>query len=706
MKKLSRRDFLRAAGCGAFGAAVMSVAPSALAEDGPGGPGGPGGPFGGVSALYTPGTYTGVGGGMNGDVSVTMTFDENNIVDIVINADGETPSIGGAAAQELMQQVFCAQGANIDGVSGATITSDAVKEAAAKCISQAMGVAYSPAGADAPDPVQRVNAKGDNVYYSMRRSWVGEAPEIAESEIAGEYSADVVVIGANYSGAPCFRMACEKGDTCIVLDSQAEDGFNSYGGELGHFNSEWQEKVLGVPKNTFDPVDFIDSWQLQSAGRAQPDLIRKFAHRNGEIVDWMMEVYDDISAIGSVCAIDQASNAYNYKKGHFWTYPATATLGSGSIASSGDFCKAQVKKGLEASPDSRAFYQMTAKVLIKDGDTVCGVIARSEQDGLYYRFMSRKGVVLATGDFSANSEMYSALCTEVQECNPYTKLTGAGRNGYGIRMGIWAGGVMEIGPRAAMGGATSALPMGFFGAAGGLWINKYGKRFCNEAFGVPFVAGCQSARQPIGSGIVQVWDEGHWREFAQNQPTGHFNAADISDAKMEEYAAKMAEARAAGADGANGIYAADDLATLASYLGYEGAEAEAFVKSVETYDGYAAAGKDEDYAKAPNMMFRISEGPFYAEKITRNANLVLVTLAGLFIDGDGKVLDQNFEPIPGLYAIGNASGGRFPLQYTSPMNGISIGMATVLGALTGEYIGTEGPVVSSGDSATSAQGTV
>ena len=126
---------------------------------------------------------------------------------------------------------------------------------------------------------------------------------------------------------------------------------------------------------------------------------------------------------------------------------------------------------------------------------------------------------------------------------------------------------------------------------------------------------------------------------------------------------------------------------------------------MKTYDSYAEAGKDPDYAKAPDMMFRINEGPFYAEKITRNSNLVLVTLAGLFVDGNGAVLNQDFEPIPGLFAVGNASGGRFPLQYTSPMNGISIGMATVLGALTGEYIGEEAPVVSSGDSATSALGT-
>ena len=214
------------------------------------------------------------------------------------------------------------------------------------------------------------------------------------------------------------------------------------------------------------------------------------------------------------------------------------------------------------------------------------------------------------------------------------------------------------------------------------------KRFCNEAFGIPFVAGVQSARQPIDSDIVQVWDAGHWREFAQNQALGHFNSADISDAKMDEYQTKMDEAYAAGAEGANGVYAADDLETLASYLGFEGEAATNFVESVQQYSAYAEAGKDEDYAKSADMMWPINEGPFYAEKNTRNAYLILVTLSGLNVDGNQQVLDQHFEPIEGLYATGNCSGGRFPLQYTAPMNGISVGFATVFGALLGEHLGT------------------
>ncbi|MCI8565271.1 MAG: FAD-binding protein [Lachnospiraceae bacterium] len=541
---------------------------------------------------------------------------------------------------------------------------------------------------DASDPFRVTGEDGKTVYYSMRRTWVGEPPVIDESEIVEEYSADVVIVGANYSGANCFRMASEKGLSCIVLDSQAEESFSSFGGQLGHFNSEWQEKVLGIAKDYFDPVDFIDSYQLQSAGRAQPDLIRQFAHRNGEIVDWITELYEDVTAITSNDTIDPNAD-YNYKKGYFMTYPACLNLGSGSFASSGEYCKATVQKGIASGTGSQAFYNMSAQVLIKDGETVCGVIAKNLTDDKYYRFLGKKGVVLATGDFSANSDMYRSLCTEVQECNPYSDLTGAGWDGYGHRMGIWAGAVMELGPRAAMGGATSALPMGFFGAAAGLWINKYGKRYCNEAFGVPFVAGCQSARQPMDSAIIQVWDEGHWREFAKNQALGHFNASDITETKMDEYAEKLKEIQAAGAEGVNGVFCADTLEELAVCLGFEGEYAANFVESVKTYDAYAAAGRDEDYAKPADMMFRISEGPFYAEKLTRNANIVLVTLAGLFVDGNQQCLNQDFEPIPGLYATGNASGGRFPLQYTAPMNGISIGFATVFGALLGEYLATK-----------------
>ena len=325
-------------------------------------------------------------------------------------------------------------------------------------------------------------------------------------------------------------------------------------------------------------------------------------------------------------------------------------------------------------------YETKAVRLVHNDDNteVTGVICEAA-DGTYIE-IDADAVVLACGDIGANTQMYNAICAENYALGEYKDCSAmSGRDGSGIAM------AMRIGTGGDM-GSHAAFPMSPMEGAETIWLNKYGKRFCNEAFGSPFVAGVQAARQPIDAELYQIWDEGHWRELAQNQALGHFNASDITDAKMDEYTSKLEEAKAAGAEGANGVFCADDLETLASYLGLEGTAAENFVESVERYSQYAEAGKDEDYAKPADMMWPINEGPFYGEKWTRDANLVLVTLAGLNVDGDQAVLDQHFEPIPGLFATGNCSGGRFPLQYTAPINGISIGFATVLGAILGEHL--------------------
>lgn len=91
-----------------------------------------------AKGIYTPGTYTATATGM-GTVTVTATFDDNNITDVVLDVSGETAGIGQAAGDSLKQQILDAQSADIDGVSGATITSTAVKTAMTDCLTQAKG---------------------------------------------------------------------------------------------------------------------------------------------------------------------------------------------------------------------------------------------------------------------------------------------------------------------------------------------------------------------------------------------------------------------------------------------------------------------------------------------------------------------------------------------------------------------------------------
>ena len=142
MEKISRKGFLKVAAA----AAMSGVTAGALAACNSASSSGTAASASG-DAVYTPGTYTGTATGI-GEVKVTMTFSETAITDVVIDASNETESIGGVAAPTLQDAIMAAQNAEIDNVSGATVTTNAVKKAAASCIEQAMGVASEEPAAD------------------------------------------------------------------------------------------------------------------------------------------------------------------------------------------------------------------------------------------------------------------------------------------------------------------------------------------------------------------------------------------------------------------------------------------------------------------------------------------------------------------------------------------------------------------------------
>ena len=136
MKKISRKGFLKLAAAAAMGgvtagalsacesaSSTAASASSAAAQNG-----------------YTAGTYTATAAGINGDVSVTMTFDAEKITEVVIDASGETPALGGAAAEQLAETLKASGStAGVDAISGSTMTSDAVLAAMDACLAQAAG---------------------------------------------------------------------------------------------------------------------------------------------------------------------------------------------------------------------------------------------------------------------------------------------------------------------------------------------------------------------------------------------------------------------------------------------------------------------------------------------------------------------------------------------------------------------------------------
>ena len=123
---------------------------------------------------------------------------------------------------------------------------------------------------------------------------------------------------------------------------------------------------------------------------------------------------------------------------------------------------------------------------------------------------------------------------------------------------------------------------------------------------------------------------------------------------------------------------------------FNGGEAlDNFVTTIEHYNELCEAGKDTDFGKDPSLMCALTTPPFYGYKGTKKVGTLMVTVGGLLVDEDGRVLDQRYNAIPGLYAAGNASGGRFGWQYFTSIAGQSLSMAETMGMLAGQNAAAE-----------------
>ncbi|HJF65784.1 MAG TPA: FAD-binding protein, partial [Slackia equolifaciens] len=348
----------------------------------------------------------------------------------------------------------------------------------------------------------------------------------------------------------------------------------------------------------------------------------------------------------------------------------------------------------------------TATVLVQDDSgAVTGVIAEGS-DG-YVKYNASMGVILCTGDFGANTDMTWQLLTEYREWNERAGLDSSSLmgqtdgDGTGIKMGCWAGGVIEAGPRGAMsfGGGAS----GPWGSSPFLWLDSEGNRFMNEASTATSMA--EALRAPRG-GFTGVTDA-NWRETLKYSSLDHgcanFGRADYFT-ELEE------DMEAIEVDNAEGgtvrmctvaermestVYKASTLDGLADMLGYADEAKENFLASIEHYNELCEAGEDSDFGKDACLMTPIKEAPFYGYGTaaadgfggnTGTMSISLVTLTGLMTNGDLQVIDKDGNVIPGLYAAGNTMGGRYGLQYSTPVSGNSIGMAMTHGRVAGKII--------------------
>ena len=682
MKKISRKGFLKVAAA----AAMSGVTASALAACNAGSSSSTAASAG--EAIYTPGTYTGPATGI-GEVKVTMTFSETAITDVVIDASNETESIGGVAAPTLKDALMAAQSTEIDNISGATITTNAVKKAAASCIEQAMGVH---------------TAGGDTAASSSDEDWLGTEPEIDESKVAKTLDVDVAVVGCGIAGVAACRSVAEDGG--LVAAFEKADGPQCRSGEYAVINGKVQAK-WGRDTWTREQIDdIIDSHMVESTYRCKRSIMSKWAHNIGDAFDWWVEANPDLyyaETTRSAIPDESADNFiipifyplpehYDWKQERFPCYPTSVEFKPDQHVT----VEANMQKAIDTG-NVQTFYGCFVEKLIMENGRCVGLYARDAATGEYIKCNASKGVILSTGDYSQNTKMLKHFCPEVIENNIQCLFTNVDvegnftNQGDGIQLGMWAGAQVQQSHAPMihhMGGGADLAGVGVMGNAGFLNLDLNGKRFMNED-----LPGQQLENQIELQKNRESWQifDSNWPEQLPYMPAAHGGACYYEDYASEDEGPKNNttyrnykspyQLEAAVADGR--AVKADTLEELVAKIYPDDTAAQqTALDSIQRYNELAKAGYDEDFHKPASRMWAVENGPFYADKFT--TALLLVCIGGLESDEDCHTFDADRNVIPGLYVAGNIQGNRFATEYPIGLKGVSHSMAMYYGYVAGK----------------------
>ena len=656
MKKISRKGFLKLASAAAMGSvtagalAACNAASSTASSVSSSGAG-----------IYTPGTYTATAKGMS-EISVSVTFDANAITGVELDLSGETANIGQAAKDTLVEQIMAAQTSQIDGVSGATVTSKAVQNAVADCIRQASGGAINPA----EQPLEE-EASAD---------WLGEEPVVDEADITETVECEVLVVGAGSSGCFAAAAAAEAGADTLLIDRFGHDMASGIRDTLAACGSS-EQLVDGADVDKQVAARYICDW---SQGYARYSLAKLWADRSGETIDWYTNVLAE-SGISFRHEIDehQTSNYQYLDVGHSIQYTDnyTETLAMDAVL---DYAEGH---GLTVR------YETTMVKLEKDGSgRVTGIIAKNADDS-YLRINASKGVILGCGGYSGNEEMMKALQPQSveQTCVNYSK---PGAKGDGIKACLWAGAIMDtthtamIFDRGAVKpdyagepGKASDGMMFWMGSQPFLKVNLKGERFINEY--LPYDMVLHAAVSQPHHTYCTIWDSKYPEDCEKFATHGcsrlypHVNGT-APVFPMETVIGMNEDLEEQGY-----IVQADTVEELAEKLGLP---VDTFTATVEHYNELAANGEDTDFGKESYRLSTLTEAPFYG--VRQCGGYLICTMDGIQIDDNIHALDANYQPIPGLYVIGDMSGNYFSHSYPNLMSGAAAGRSATFGRLAGQ----------------------
>ena len=596
------------------------------------------------SAAGVSGDFTGTAKGMGGDVTVTLTLTDSKITGCTAEGADETQGIGTLALEQLPGQIAETGSIAVDGVSGATITSDAIKEAAA--------AALTAAGLNADDYKTAVEAENTKAEDST-------------------IDADVAIVGAGGAGMTAAITAAAEGKSVVILESQPMVGGNSvratggmnagktvYQDENEFGESAGVEKTLKTAAEKYadnetitalaktvseqwaeyqkNPTGYFDSVELMELdtmiggkGINDPALVETLCANSADAIDWLDEhgiTLHSVSSFGgaSVKRIHRPVDAEG----------KTVSVGSYMIPLLEENCE---KAGVQI------LLNTTANEILTDASGAAVGIKATGSTGETVT-VNAKAVVLTTGGFGANLDMVVKYKPELKG---FMTTNAAGIQGQGIEMAEAIGAATvdmdQIQIHPTVEANTAALITEGLRGDGAVLINAEGKRFIDEVGTRDVVSAAEIAQ--TGSYSWLVVDQA--MVDASSVIQGYIKKGyTVTGETYEELGKAM------------------------------GVDETAFAETMNTWNGYVEAKNDPDFGRT-SFANPLNTAPYYAIKVTAGVHH---TMGGLKINTNTEVLKADGSVIPGLFAAGEVTGG---VHGANRLGGNAVADFTVFGRIAG-----------------------
>lgn len=556
------------------------------------------------------------------------------------------------------------QGFGLVGLAAGSLCS----AAAAVSTAGVAGVAYADeSGADSGNELLEIYGENVNLMPAYGAEWdvvagpIGfESREIGSDEINRTDQCDLLVIGGGISGVMAALKGAELGAKVVVLEKMSK-GRNTWE-SVGGCGSRMQAET----GNTVDPAQYVEEILRASYWRARPDVVWSFVNNSGEAIDFMQDSLDKAGReikiynttqpdTGYGIQVIQGEHKFSLPDDYHWTSWIYGPAVMDALASV-----------IEQNDNIDLRLRTAGVQLVQDASgRVTGAIAK-DGDG-YYIVEAARGVVLCTGGYEANPAMMKAWTRSEDYAESSCWDPSTGPTGDGHMMGLQLGAQMDPVPHAVMNfnyGTPAQfldIPGIWFTAALGITVNSLGKRFVNEGLPMNFISNAINAQPGRGKGCWIILSQGMIDAMTDMQPT----AAQT----IEQYMDK------------GWMFKADSVADLGSQLNLD---AETLQETVDTYNAYFASDEKKDLQFRRNLetAMPLAEGPYYG--LVTNST-VLTVVGGLTIDESCRVLNWNDEPIEGLYAAGNASGGVFSGTYPRHLPATSVGRAVTFGYVSARH---------------------